>query len=434
MNWFLAENRYLRFASFAVYYIAQGLPIGLISIALPAWLAQQGVATGDIAQFVAISGLPWGFKLLAGPIMDRFSFLAMGRRRSWVVAAQFGLVFAMITLALVPDPVHNIFLLTWAAFGVNCFSAIQDVAVDGMAIDVLPADERGRANSFMAFGQVAGYSISGAISAAALISFGLVGAALLLTFGIGFIFIWGILVRERRGEKLLPWTKGEASGRSIQLQAENWRSILGNLNRVLFLKASLMLIIVTFGWRMAAGFWLVAAPVIVVQELGIESTQYSYWTSMMGAIAAVAGLALGPVIDRIGAKSVFVIALIGLGITYLVAGFTVPFWTLAYFPLVILCLEAMFGQAIFISFIALHMTICWNKVSATQFAIYMAWSNLARSIGASIYGQLEGDLARGQEFHIMGISVLIAAFLLSRVRIRKHERYLEKLDGVILER
>ena len=195
-----------------------------------------------------------------------------------------------------------------------------------------------------------------------------------------------------------------------------------------------MLIIVTFSWRVAAGFWLVSAPVIAVQELGYESTDYSYWTSTFGAIAALLGLLLGPVIDRIGAKHIFFLALIGLGITFLLTGLAVPFWSMAYFPLVVLCCESFFGQAIFISFIALHMTICWNKVSATQFAIYMAWSNLARSIGASIYGEIQPNLAFGQEFIIMGFIVLSGAFVLSFVRLDKHEEYLQELDGVVLEK
>ena len=85
MHYYLAENRPLRFFSFAIFYVAQGLPIGLNSIALPAWLAGHDVSPEKIAMFVAISGLPWGFKLLAGPIMDRFSFLPMGRRRPWII-------------------------------------------------------------------------------------------------------------------------------------------------------------------------------------------------------------------------------------------------------------------------------------------------------------------------------------------------------------
>ena len=263
MNWFLAENRTLRFASFAIYYIAQGLPIGLLSIALPAWLSEQNVAATDIASFFAISGLPWAFKLVAGPIMDRLSFLPMGRRRPWIVGAQLGLLIAMVGLAMVPDPVNNMMLLTWVAFAVNCFAAVQDVAVDGMAIDVLPTDEWGRANSFMAFGQVSGYAASGALSALALIEFGLFGAGLSITLGLLLIFIWGVVVRERKGERLLPWSKGEALSRSVTLQSDDWTSIFRNLRLVLFLKASLIMIAVTGCWRIAGGIWSVGAPIIV---------------------------------------------------------------------------------------------------------------------------------------------------------------------------
>lgn len=429
MTWILSENRYLRFFSFALFYVAQGLPIGLISIALPAWLAEQGVGAADIATFVAISGLPWGFKLVAGPIMDRFSFLPMGRRRPWVVAAQFGLLLSIIVMGIVPDPAGNVMLLTWVAFAVNCCAAVQDVAVDGMAIDVLPFEERGRANAFMAFGQVAGYSASGALSATLLIWLGLAGAAWTLALGIGFIFIWGVLVRERENEKMLPWTRGEASARSIALQAEDWLSIFANLIKVMFLPASLILITVTLCWRGAGGFWLTAAPVIAVQQLGFESTVYSQWTAAAGFTAATLGLLLGPLIDRTGARYVLMVGLAGLGILFLSTGLLESWWTLAWFPVMVVTCEALFGQAIFISFIALHMNICWTRVSATQFAIYMAWANLARSIGAAIYGEVEADLTSGQEFLAMSAMCFVGVALLSAVNLAAHQRRIERLDA-----
>jgi PAT family beta-lactamase induction signal transducer AmpG len=429
MNWFLSENRVLRFSSFAVYYIAQGLPIGLLSIALPAWLSEQGLSATDIAFYVAISGLPWAFKLVAGPIMDRFSFLPMGRRRPWIVGSQIGLLIAMVVLSLVPDPVNQIVLLTWAAFAVNCFAAVQDVAVDGMAIDVLPNDERGRANSFMAFGQVAGYAGSGALSALALVQFGLLGAGLFLTFGLFLIFIWGVVVRERKGERLFPWSEGEALSRSITLQADDWMSIARDLRLVFFLKASLIMIVVTGCWRIAAGFWLVGAPVIVTQDLGYESTVYSYWTSTFSMVAAVLGLLLGPLIDKTGAKRILFVALIGYGLTFFIAGNLLDLWKVPVFLLSIAAAEALLTQAIFISFIALHMSICWNKVSATQFAIYMAWANLGRSIGAKIYGEIAPNLEQGEALMIMGALGFVGAALVLLLRTRDHAAHLETLTN-----
>jgi PAT family beta-lactamase induction signal transducer AmpG len=429
MNWFLAENRVLRFASFAVFYIAQGIPLGLLTVALPAWLAEQDVEASDIAYFISISTLPWAFKLIAGPIMDRYSFLEMGRRRPWIVCAQAGLLLAMIGLAFVPDPTNNIMLLTWMAFAVNCFAAVQDVAVDGMAIDVLPENERGRANSFMAFGQVSGYAASGALSALALVQFGLFGASLMLALAVSLIFVWGIVARERRGERVLPWTEGGALDRSISLQADDFMSIAINLRLVFFLKASLLMILLTALWRISNGFWLVGVPVIATQDLGYASTQYSYWMSAFSLMAAVLGLLLGPFIDLTGAQRILMMALITQSALMFGIGFSVDYWSEPWLPIAAAAIEALSGQAIFICFISVHMSICWQRVSATQFAIYMAWANLARSIGANIYGQIESSLGPGQEFLIMGVIVLLAAGVAQLVNIKLNQERLERLEA-----
>ena len=80
MTLVLAEQRWLRLSSFTAFYFAQGVPIGLIAAMAP-WLSQQGVAEADIAWFFTVVALPWAFKLLAGPFMDRFTAPAMGFRR-----------------------------------------------------------------------------------------------------------------------------------------------------------------------------------------------------------------------------------------------------------------------------------------------------------------------------------------------------------------
>lgn len=139
----LSESRWLRFGSFSVFYFAQGVPIGLLSLAIPAWLAEQGATSGEVGTYVGWIGLPWALKLIVGPFMDRFTFLPMGFRRPWVIAMQGGLVLSLVAVALVGaghavgDPLTA---LTVAGVVVNIFAASQDVAVDGMAIDVLPED------------------------------------------------------------------------------------------------------------------------------------------------------------------------------------------------------------------------------------------------------------------------------------------------------
>ena len=83
----LADSSRIRYATGAMMYFAQGIPAGLLSIAIPAWLASQGVSAGEIGSYLAVIVLPWVFKLVTGPLMDRYEFLATGRRRPWALRA-----------------------------------------------------------------------------------------------------------------------------------------------------------------------------------------------------------------------------------------------------------------------------------------------------------------------------------------------------------
>ena len=191
--------------------------------------------------------------------MDRFSFLAMGRRRPWVIGAQLGMVLTGVAFAFFPQALQNLALLTALCFVLNVFGASQDVAVDGMAIDVLPPEEHGRANAFMAFGQVAGISGSSAIAGFTLLNFGMRGVALMLVTGFGLILALAIAVRERPGEKTLPWSRGEATQRSLQLRATNWKDIGVDLvahcscRPVSYAR-------VAFLFRLGDGLWITLAP------------------------------------------------------------------------------------------------------------------------------------------------------------------------------
>ncbi len=122
MRLILAESRPLRFFSFTVFYIAQGLPFGLVTVALPAYLAEQGVSAGAIGSFIGVASLPWSFKLFAGPVMDRFSYLAMGRRRPWVILSQLCLVLTGVAFAFFPQALQNVAMLTALCFLLNCFA------------------------------------------------------------------------------------------------------------------------------------------------------------------------------------------------------------------------------------------------------------------------------------------------------------------------
>jgi len=431
MKLILSESRYLRYFSFTILYVAQGFPFGLVTVALPAFLLERGTSPAAVGGFVGLAMLPWTFKWLAGPMMDRFTYLAMGRRRPWVLVAQLGLALTGLAFAFFPDGLDNLVTLTALCFVLNCFGAAQDVAVDGMAMDVLPEEEHGRANAFMGFGQVAGISGSAAIAAFVLQSFGLPGISVMLVAGFGAILLWAVLVRERAGEKALPWTAGHATERSLQLRAGSWATIAVDLSRVLILPASLLLICVSSLFRFSDALWIQVGQTVVVQQLGVASTDYSSWISITGLIAALAGLGLGVFIDRLGVKRFYLGALLAYGLLATAVGFSAFAWESSAFLMTVSAVQAFVYQGVFVSFIAIHMKLCGTRVAATQFAIYMGVVNFARSLGATAIGALQPYLAYDQMFFVVGAGFFLAVVLLWNANLQSHRQRIGSLPGAV---
>ncbi len=423
----LTESRWLRLASFTAFYYAQGIPIGLLTIAVPAWLAERGVGLAEIAAYQGVIGLPWGLKLFAGPFMDRFAFPAMGRRRPWVMSAQFGLTLSMASLVLVTDAAAQLAMLTVIAFAVNLFAAVQDVAVDGMAIDVLPPSERGRANALMAFGQVAGFSSFAALSGVLLNAGGLPTAALVGTAAIGAVLLLITLTRERRGERILPWTAGIATNREHASET-TFAGIFSGLLRVLFLPMSVLLVLVELLVRTRDGIAISVFPVFAVQSLHFTSVQYSSFQGYMGVPVAMIGVMFGPLIDRFGIKRLYLIALITSAAATLVFACTPFWWVRTGYVVAIWSIAALSNQMLFVAFIALAMNICWSRVAATQFAVYMSLSNLSRSIGAAGFAVVANHLDSTDSFLLISALMIGAAVGLSLFDLDSHQRRLRELD------
>ena len=145
----LSQRPLLRAVTLCGMYLAQGLPYGFAAIAVAAAMASDGAAPEDIAALMFVILLPWTFKWIWGPIIDRFSASAMGRRRPWILAAQSLMVLGVLAIVLGPDPLEHQKWLLCSLLFVNIGSSLQDVSVDAMAVELLREEERGRINGFM---------------------------------------------------------------------------------------------------------------------------------------------------------------------------------------------------------------------------------------------------------------------------------------------
>ena len=422
----LAESRTLRFGAFTAFYFAQGVPIGLLQISMAAWLAAQGAGAAEIGTFIGIITLPWALKLISGPFMDRFSFPAMGRRRPWVMAAQGGLTVSLLALALVPEPV-DLATLTALGFVVMAFAAVQDVAVDGMAIDLLAEEERGRANALMAFGQVAGYSAFSALCGLLLAQFGLAAAALACAATVALIFAFIAVCRERAGERLLPWSAGAAG--STPAPTTNVLGMFKDLARTLVLPMSLALVTAEFFMRAAGGVFITVAPVFAVQTLGYEDHVYSAWYGPLSGVAAFIGILFGPAIDRFGGKRLLAAGLIGTAATAAAFAAAQALWGNGTFVAAMLLAHLIASQVVFVAMIALFMNICRQRIAATQFAIYMSLANLSRSAGAFLAAGVSGGLSDALNFGLVGLLAGVGLACLALFNPARHARDIERLDA-----
>ncbi len=156
MTLVLSESKTLRIGSMMIFYIAQGLPIGLFLTGITSWISENGQSAGAVAAVVATTYMPWSFKFIIGPFMDRYTYLPMGRRRIWLIVSQAVMLAGLALAAFVGPGPSDLGLIAWVGFAIFCGSAAQDVAVDGLAVDILPDEEQGTASAFMFGGQSVG--------------------------------------------------------------------------------------------------------------------------------------------------------------------------------------------------------------------------------------------------------------------------------------
>jgi PAT family beta-lactamase induction signal transducer AmpG len=124
---------------------SSGLPLYLLINLLPAWLRTEGVDLKAIGLF-ALIGLPYTWKFLWSPLLDRFAIPWLGRRRGWMFAMHVALIASISALGLL-EPKVEIWTIAYVAAAVAFFSASLDIAMDAFRRELLPDAELGLGNS-----------------------------------------------------------------------------------------------------------------------------------------------------------------------------------------------------------------------------------------------------------------------------------------------
>jgi PAT family beta-lactamase induction signal transducer AmpG len=187
---------------------SSGMPLFVLVSLVPAWLRDNGVDLATIGLF-ALVGLPYTWKFLWSPVMDRFKLPFLGRRRGWALLTQ---VMLLLSIGLLGhfNPATSIESIVWIVFAVALFSASQDIVIDAYRRELLADDELGTGTSFW----INAYRLSGLVpgSLALILADHLPWStvfwitALFMLIGI----ITTLLVKEVSDDDLAPHTLREA--------------------------------------------------------------------------------------------------------------------------------------------------------------------------------------------------------------------------------
>ena len=155
-------ERLHRLAVVMVLGFASGLPLALVGGAMQAWLTVEGIDIATIG-FFALVGVPYTFKYLWAPLIDRFEPPGLGRRRGWIVLTQLLLAAALWGMAQI-SPSLQTQVFAAVAVGVALLSATQDIAIDAYRTELLAPAERGLGGSLTVLGYRLAMVLSGGVS------------------------------------------------------------------------------------------------------------------------------------------------------------------------------------------------------------------------------------------------------------------------------
>lgn len=169
-------------------YLAQGLPFGFFTQALPVKMREAGVSL-ELIGLSSLLALPWALKFVLAPTLDRAR-----SRRAWIVPLQAVSVVGLLLLSFAPDDAWALVLA--AFFATNLFAAAQDVATDGLAVDVLSREERGLGNGVQVAGYRVGMIVGGGVLLVAMGQLGWSATLRLLALGLTITTLPVLFLRE----------------------------------------------------------------------------------------------------------------------------------------------------------------------------------------------------------------------------------------------
>lgn len=380
---------------------SSGLPLALTSGTLQAWMAVAGVNLHTIGIF-SLVGLPYTVKFLWAPFMDRFVPPWLGRRRGWMLATQVGLALGIAFMGAL-SPTQAPFALAALALMVAFASASQDIVLDAYRTDILHEKERGVGAALSVLGYQIAMLTSGAL-------------ALILSDHLGWRHTYwlmaGLMVVG-----LAATLAGPEPEQQVKPPRTLREAVWGPLLEFFGRPGALALLALIVLYKLGDAFAGTLTTAFLIRGLHFTATDVGVINKGMGVLATLVGALFGGtlmirmglyrslmlfgIFQAVSNLSFMALALIGksYGMMAVAVGF-----------------ENFAGGMGTAAFVALLMSLCDHRFTATQYALLSALASIGRVFVGPPSGYLVEQVGWVHFFLLTFLVALPGLALLWRLR------------------
>ena len=387
---------------------ASGLPLALSSATLSFWLAESGVALTAIGLF-ALVGTPYNVKFLWAPFIDRVSLPVLtrllGRRRSWMLLIQVGLMLAIALLGF-SRPEHTPMLTAICALAVAFFSASQDIVIDAYRIEILDPEEQGAGAAMTQAGYRLGAIVAGA-------------GALFLAEQIDWSLVYAIMAALVVVGMIAALVAPDPARRQPQMAADpgvvGLRALVVDPFVDFFQRNGASTAIVILAFILLYKFGDAYAGVMAYPfyyEMGFSKSQVATVSKLFGVAATVVGVFVGGlIVKRFGIMP----SLLGCGVLQMLSNLMYAAQSLAghdvqflYFTIGIENLSGGMGSSAFVAYLSV---LCNTRYTGTQFALFTSFMAFGRTLLSASSGWVV-EVTGWFQFFVISTLVALPGLLL----------------------
>lgn len=188
------NNFFYTLLSIIGMYAAHTSPLYFATFAMPTILRAEGTSLILIG-FLGYLMLPWAFKFLWAPLLDRFYYIPWGKRKTWMVPTQCIIVLLLLLLFYI-QPSQHVLILFLLLLSISLFAATQDMASAAYVMEQLHPDQRRWGNYAQVIGTTLGSALGGALILFCYGFWGWKSSIACITLIASFFLVWILVSKE----------------------------------------------------------------------------------------------------------------------------------------------------------------------------------------------------------------------------------------------